>query len=154
MSWYASNARTPAKVEVGDIPKRKVVIAALHGELIHERIMKMNPSLTKSSGPYMGLYTKVYEELNKEIKADPQRNAEIEAMQRQWSNSGPPADKRRKFVNSTGVPAVFNVSHRDADMSLSKRVNQFARTMYLEMGVRMVVLGAWIGSDRKKKWTM
>jgi len=33
-------------------------------------------------------------------------------------------------------------------------MNEFARSMYLELGVRMVVFGAWVDTDGKKKWSL
>jgi len=37
---------------------------------------------------------------------------------------------------------------------MMKHMNEFARSMYLELGVQMVVLGAWVDTDRKKKWSL
>lgn len=33
-------------------------------------------------------------------------------------------------------------------------MNEFAQTMYLELGVRMVVLGAWVNPEGHKKWSV
>jgi hypothetical protein len=33
-------------------------------------------------------------------------------------------------------------------------MNEFAQTMYLELGVQMVVLGGWMDPNGKKKWRM
>jgi hypothetical protein len=33
-------------------------------------------------------------------------------------------------------------------------MNEFSKTMYLELGVRMVMLGAWVDPEGKKKWSM
>ena len=33
-------------------------------------------------------------------------------------------------------------------------MNEFAQTMYLELGVRMVVLGAWVNPEGDKKWSV
>jgi hypothetical protein len=33
-------------------------------------------------------------------------------------------------------------------------MNEFAQSMYLELGVRMVVLGAWVDLEWKKKWSV
>ena len=43
---------------------------------------------------------------------------------------------------------------RDAGKTLTKRMNDFAQTMYLEQGVRMVVLGGWVDPEGKKKWSV
>jgi len=50
---------------------------------------------------------------------------------------------------------VFNnYNYRDAGKLMTKCMNEFARSMYLELGVRMVVFGAWVDTDRKKKWSL
>lgn len=33
-------------------------------------------------------------------------------------------------------------------------MNEFVQTMYLELGIWMVVLGAWVDPEGKKKWSM
>jgi len=40
----------------------------------------------------MGEYSKEYAKVNKRIKNDPKANANLEKLQQQWMNTGPPAD--------------------------------------------------------------
>jgi len=48
---------------------------------------------------------------------------------------------------------VFNnYNYRDAGKLITKCMNEFARSMYLEL--QMVVFGAWVDTDRKKKWSL
>jgi len=50
---------------------------------------------------------------------------------------------------------VFNnYNYRDAGKLMMKHMNEFAKSMYLELGVWMVVFGAWVDMDRKKKWEL
>jgi len=50
---------------------------------------------------------------------------------------------------------VFNnYNYRNAGKLMMKCMNEFSRSMYLELGVRMVVFGAWVDTDGKKKWSL
>jgi len=56
------------------------------------------------------------------------------------------------FLASSHVFSNYN--YRDAGKLMMKLMNEFARSMYLEFGVQMVVFCAWVDMDGKKKWSL
>ena len=63
---------------------------------IEAAIEAKRPGLECGERQWMGEYSKQYAKVNKRIKNDPGANANIEKLQQQWMNTGPPADVRRK----------------------------------------------------------
>jgi len=63
---------------------------------IEAAIEAKRPGLEHGKWQWMGEYSKEYVKVNKRIKNDPKANANIEKLQQQWMNTGPPADVQWK----------------------------------------------------------